>query len=74
MAMLDPAPRAASATTVGPALLLRLDRAPFLELVDEYPQVAVGVIRVLARRLRARLADVAELGAELRAAKAPPSP
>ena len=52
MAVLDPAPRSASVTTVEPTHLLKLDRAPLFELIADRAEVAQGIIRVLASRLR----------------------
>jgi CRP-like cAMP-binding protein len=65
MALLDPAPRSATVVAREPTRLARLDRESFLELVNEQPTVGIGVIRVLTARLRARLADIARLDAEL---------
>jgi hypothetical protein len=72
MALLDPAPRSATVVAREPTRLARLDRESFLELVNEQPTVGIGVIRVLTGRLRARLADIVRLDAELR--ERPPSP
>ena len=52
-AVLAPAPRSASATTIEPSLLLRLRRGPFEELLDDRPEIARGVISTLARMLQA---------------------
>lgn len=53
MALLDPAPRSATAIARGAVRLLRLGRDDFVNLLSERPEVAAGVIRVLTRRLRA---------------------
>lgn len=60
MALLDAEPRAASAMTAEDTSLLRLDQAPFFELMANRAEVARGVIRVLNRRLRARMRDMAQ--------------
>lgn len=52
MAVLDPAPRSASVTTAVPTHLLKLDRTPLFELIADRAEVAQGIIRVLAGRLR----------------------
>jgi CRP-like cAMP-binding protein len=52
LAVLAPAPRSASVTTVEPTLLLRLRRAPFEELLDDRPEIARAVIGSLAKRLQ----------------------
>lgn len=66
MALLDVEPRSASVTTVEPTQLLRLDQAPFYELLDDRPEIGAGLIRVLSQHLRARVRDVASLSAQLR--------
>jgi CRP-like cAMP-binding protein len=53
LAVLAPAPRAASATAVEPSLLLRLRRGPFEELLEDRPEIARAVIHTLARLLQA---------------------
>ena len=52
MAILDAAPRSASVATIVSTHLLKLDRTPFFELIADRAEVAQGIIRVLARRLR----------------------
>jgi HEAT repeat protein len=73
MALLDPEPRVASVTAVTATQLLRLDQEPFYELMDERNEVARGVIRVLTRRLRARVRDLSAARAQLAAPLAPSS-
>ena len=54
MAVLDPAPRAATILAgEGGARLLRLDGAAFLDTLREDPSIGAGLLRVMARRLRA---------------------
>jgi len=65
MALLDPEPRLASVTTVEPTRLFRLDQEPFYELMAERPEVATGIIRVLAGHLRNRVRDIARLNARV---------
>jgi CRP-like cAMP-binding protein len=43
-----------SVTTLEGSLPLALDNGPLLELVDDRPEVARGLIRFLARRIRQR--------------------
>jgi CRP-like cAMP-binding protein len=52
LAVLAPAPRAASATAVEASLLLRLRRDPFEELLEDRPEIARAVIHALARLLQ----------------------
>ena len=52
MALLDRAPRSASAKTITPCVLLALSRADFLGLLKQNHEVTLELIRVLARRLR----------------------
>ncbi len=52
MALLDTKPRLAFATSVEKTILLRLDKVSFDQLMRDQIEVARGIIRVLARRLR----------------------
>jgi len=52
LALLDPAPRSATVRALGEVRLLRLDREDFAEILSERPELARGVVQVLARRLR----------------------
>ena len=61
MALLDPEPRLASITALEDSHLLRLDRDPFFDLMEDRIEVARGVIHVLSGHLRNRVRDVAEL-------------
>jgi hypothetical protein len=53
MALLDPAPRSATAVAIEPLVLLRVGQDDFGDVLRERPEVAAGVLRVLTRRLRA---------------------
>ncbi len=55
MALLDPAPRAASVSAVEDSVLLRLDKEAFDLAMADNPEIAHGVLRVLCRRLRAKI-------------------
>jgi hypothetical protein len=61
MAVLDPEPRSASVTSVEDTYLLRVDQQALFEVMDDRPEVARGIIRVLSRHLRNRMKDLAEL-------------
>jgi len=52
LALLDPEPRSASATTIKDSLLLRLDQDAFYELMAERMEVAKGILKILCRRIR----------------------
>ena len=52
MAVLDSEPRSASVTVVDDAVLLKIGRDDFREILAERPEIAQGVIKVLSRRLR----------------------
>jgi CRP-like cAMP-binding protein len=52
MALFDDEPRSATATAVGDCELLMLERGEFHELLLEKPQIGIGIIQVLSRRLR----------------------
>ena len=60
MAILDAAPRVASATADDPTQLLRLDQGTFYEVMAEHPEVARSVLRVINRYLRSLVRDKAE--------------
>ncbi len=66
MAALDPEPRSASITAETDMVVFRLDRAPFYEVMGDYPDISRAVIITLIERLRARMRDVAELTAKLK--------
>jgi CRP-like cAMP-binding protein len=53
LAVLIPAPRAASVTAIEPTHVLRVDQAVLDELLVERPELALGVIAELVSRLRA---------------------
>lgn len=52
MAVLDGEPRSASVTVVQDAVLLKIGRDDFRDILNERPEIAMGVIKVLSRRLR----------------------
>lgn len=65
MAVLDPEPRLASITALEDTHLLRLDRQPFYDLMEDRVEVAYGVIHVLSGRLRGLVHDVTEFKARI---------
>jgi CRP/FNR family cyclic AMP-dependent transcriptional regulator len=52
MAVLDAEPRNASATVVMDAVLLKIGRDDFRDILQERPEIGIGVLQVLSRRLR----------------------
>jgi CRP-like cAMP-binding protein len=52
LAVLDPQPRSATVTALSPVLAFRLRREAFQEAVESQPEIAMGVITELVRRLR----------------------
>ena len=52
MAILDSEPRSASITAVQDTLCLKIAREDFYEIMNEKPDIAHGVIKVLTKRLR----------------------
>jgi CRP/FNR family cyclic AMP-dependent transcriptional regulator len=54
LALLDPEPRSASATTISDCTLFRIDQEPLYEVIDIRPEVARGFIKILCKRLRAQ--------------------
>jgi CRP-like cAMP-binding protein len=55
LALLDPAPRSATVRSVSDSTLLRVEREVFLDLLRANHEIAEGVTRMLARRLRAMM-------------------
>jgi CRP-like cAMP-binding protein len=55
MALLDAAPRSATVTAVADAHLLKISREDFQEILNEKPEIASGIIKVLTRRLRSAI-------------------
>ena len=55
MALLDAEPRMASVTAVSATRLLRLEQGAFYELLEERPEVARGIVKVLSQRQRERI-------------------
>jgi CRP-like cAMP-binding protein len=51
-ALFDEEPRLVSAEVVADATLLRIDRDDFVDLMADHVQIAQGVIKAVARRLR----------------------
>ncbi|GGC55016.1 Crp/Fnr family transcriptional regulator [Chelatococcus reniformis] len=59
MAVLAETPRSATVTAQGEVIALRIDKHVFIELLSQFPQMAIAVMRELAKRLErtnARLA------------------
>src|SRR5688572_6969034 len=52
MAILDASPRSATVTAVSDTSLLKIAREDFQEIMSEKPEIAMGIIKVLTRRLR----------------------
>ncbi len=52
MALLDEGPRSMSVTAIAPALLARIDREIFFEVLGDHPDVMEQIVGLLTRRLR----------------------
>jgi CRP/FNR family transcriptional regulator, cyclic AMP receptor protein len=52
LALLDPEPRSAAVAASRDTLLFRIDKEPFDEVMADRPEIALGIIRSLARRIR----------------------
>ena len=52
MAVLDSEPRSASVTVIDDAVLLKIGRDDFRDILGERPEIAMGVMKVLTYRLR----------------------
>ena len=60
MAMVDAKPRSATAVAAEDSVIVALTEKQFLTLVQEAPYFALAVMRVLAQRLRATNAELAD--------------
>lgn len=61
LSVYDPGPRTATATVLAPSTMLELDRARFLEVLSEHPNLARQLLRSLAQRLRRTNVALADL-------------
>lgn len=52
MSVLDSEPRSASVSATAESLLLKIGREEFRDILTERPEIAVGIMKVLSRRLR----------------------
>jgi CRP-like cAMP-binding protein len=52
MAVLDSEPRSASVTAVEDSVCLKIGRDDFRDILSERPEIGLGVMKVLTRRLR----------------------
>ena len=52
LSLLDAETRSASATAISDCFLFKIDQDPFYELIDSRPEVAMGFIKILCKRLR----------------------
>jgi len=66
MALLDPEPRSASVTAVEATRLFRLNQGSFYKLMEERPEVAMGIIHILTARLRNVMRDNHQLDVRLK--------
>jgi CRP-like cAMP-binding protein len=55
MALLDPGPRSATVEALSDVTLLSIGRDDFDDIMRERPEVPIGVMKVLTRRLRAAI-------------------
>jgi CRP-like cAMP-binding protein len=65
IAILCEVPRTATVTAVSELTALRVSKDLFLRMVGEFPQIAVEIMRVLARRLERTTSDLREASAKL---------
>jgi CRP-like cAMP-binding protein len=52
MAVLDSEPRSANVTALKDSILLRIARDDFRDILQERPEIGMGIVKVLSRRLR----------------------
>jgi len=62
MALLEDAPRSATIQTVSPSRFLVLQKSDFIQIVQEYPQIALHICRVLSVRIRKLHQKIRDLG------------
>lgn len=55
MSLLDEEPRSASARAAESSKFLRIEREKFLSVLAQYPDIAMGLLRMMSRRLRAEI-------------------
>ncbi|MFC7399647.1 Crp/Fnr family transcriptional regulator [Chelatococcus sp. GCM10030263] len=60
MGILSETPRSASVVAEGEVTALRIDKRVFLELLGQFPQMSIAVMRELAKRLERTNARLAE--------------
>jgi len=63
LAILDDEPRSASVRALEPTLVLKIDRESFRELINERPQIAFAIFKILSSRLRQKNLEVENLHA-----------
>jgi CRP-like cAMP-binding protein len=56
LALLDPGPRSATVAATSDLTLLKIGRDDFVEILAARPEVPLGVIKMLARRVRESIA------------------
>ncbi len=61
MGILGDSPRSATIMAAQPTTALRIDKRVFLELMAQFPQMAIAVMRELANRLERTNAQLAQL-------------
>ncbi|HVZ56751.1 MAG TPA: cyclic nucleotide-binding domain-containing protein [Chitinophagaceae bacterium] len=61
LSLLDTETRSASATAVSDSVLYRIDQEPFYDLLEQRPEVARGVIKILCNRLRSANQQISQL-------------
>ena len=52
LSLLDAETRSATATAKTDCFLFKIDQEPFYELIESRPEVAMGFIKILCKRLR----------------------
>lgn len=60
MAILSDAPRSAAAFAASPLETLKIDQRAFFELIETSPNIAIEMLRVLARRLTITTRELSE--------------
>lgn len=73
VAILCDVPRTASIKAISRLETLRITKAQFLELLTEYPELSIEIMKILAQRLARTSVELSEARSQLRALATPPT-
>lgn len=73
VAILCDVPRTASIKALSRLDTLRITKAQFLELLTEYPELSIDIMKILAQRLARTSVELSDARSRLRALETPPA-